>query len=46
MIGGENIDFEDARMAFFTHDTGKANFRYQNGFSSVSYSANLFLVAQ
>ena len=25
VIGGEDIDFEDARMAFFTHDSGKAN---------------------
>jgi len=22
VIGGEDIDFEDARMAFFTHDSG------------------------
>jgi len=30
VIGGEDIDFEDARMAFFTHDSGKANFWYLN----------------
>ena len=32
VIGGEDIDFENARMAFFTHDSGKANTRYLNGF--------------
>ena len=32
VIGGEDIDFEDARMAFFTHDSGKANVRYLSGF--------------
>ena len=32
VIGGEDIDFEDARMAFFTHDSGKANTRYLNDF--------------
>lgn len=25
VIGGDDIDFEEARMAFFTHDSGKAN---------------------
>lgn len=32
VIGGEDIDFEDARMAFYTHDSGKANFGHMNAF--------------